>query len=67
MSKLSPAIKALINAPAARPHAVPAPANITSVYQKIQRRAQEQKLAPSSWLALSVRCPPRLACMHAVF
>lgn len=54
MSKLSNSLKALINAPAARPSTVPAPANIASVYGKIQQTAQAQNVSQPSWLALSV-------------
>ncbi|KAJ5295076.1 hypothetical protein PENANT_c035G02945 [Penicillium antarcticum] len=53
MSKLSASLKALINAPAARPATVPAPANITSVYQKIQQTAQAKQISQPSWVALS--------------
>ncbi|KAJ5670908.1 hypothetical protein N7507_000035 [Penicillium longicatenatum] len=53
MSKLSSSLKALINAPTARPHTVPAPANIASVYSKIQQAAQAQQLSQPSWIALS--------------
>ncbi|CAP74197.1 hypothetical protein E8E15_009785 [Penicillium rubens] len=53
MSRLSISLKALINAPAARPSTVPAPANITSVYQKIQETAQSKKISQPSWVALS--------------
>ncbi|KAJ5522675.1 hypothetical protein N7513_013248 [Penicillium frequentans] len=53
MSRLSSSLKALINAPAARPHTVPAPANIASVYSKIQQTAQAQQLSQPSWIALS--------------
>ncbi|CAG8268574.1 unnamed protein product [Penicillium nalgiovense] len=53
MSRLSTSLKALINAPAARPFTVPAPANITSVYQKIQETAQSKKISQPSWVALS--------------
>ncbi|CDM34913.1 unnamed protein product [Penicillium roqueforti FM164] len=53
MSKLSPSLKALIKAPAARPSTIPAPANITSVYQKIQQTAQSKQLSQPSWVALS--------------
>jgi hypothetical protein len=56
MSKLSSSLKALINAPAARPFTVPAPANITSVYQKIQQTAQSKQISQPSWVALSVSC-----------
>ncbi|KAJ5702728.1 hypothetical protein N7488_010276 [Penicillium malachiteum] len=53
MSKLSSSLKALINSPAARPHTVPAPANIVSVYSKIQQTAQAQQVSSPSWIALS--------------
>ncbi|PWY95004.1 hypothetical protein BO94DRAFT_530890 [Aspergillus sclerotioniger CBS 115572] len=53
MSKLSHNLKALINAPAARPNTVPAPRNIQSVYKNIQQSAQSQNLSQPSWLALS--------------
>ncbi|KAJ5101438.1 hypothetical protein NUU61_003660 [Penicillium alfredii] len=53
MSKLSSGLKALINVPAARPSTIPAPVNITSVYQKIQHGAQSQRVTQPSWLALS--------------
>ncbi|GKZ35992.1 hypothetical protein AbraIFM66950_006865 [Aspergillus brasiliensis] len=53
MSKLSHQLKALINAPSARPNTVPAPSNIQSIYRKIQQGAQSQNLSQSSWLALS--------------
>ncbi|KAJ5184539.1 hypothetical protein N7491_007594 [Penicillium cf. griseofulvum] len=53
MSRLSTSLKALINAPAARPSTVPAPANITSVYQKIQQTAESKQISQPSWVALS--------------
>ncbi|KAJ9483561.1 hypothetical protein VN97_g9838 [Penicillium thymicola] len=53
MSRLSTRLKALISAPAARPSTVPAPANITSVYQKIQQTAQSEQISQPSWVALS--------------
>ncbi|KAK4863181.1 hypothetical protein LT330_001959 [Penicillium expansum] len=53
MSRLSTSLKALINAPSARPSTVPAPANITSVYQKIQQTAQSKQISQPSWVALS--------------
>ena len=55
MAKLSSRLKALVNAPAARPHTVPAPRNIRSVYQKVQEGAQANEVSQRSWLALSVR------------
>ncbi|KAE8352694.1 hypothetical protein BDV28DRAFT_121106 [Aspergillus coremiiformis] len=53
MSKLSNGLKALINAPKARPHTVPAPPNIQSVYRKIQQTAQSNNVSQPAWLALS--------------
>ncbi|OJJ35766.1 hypothetical protein ASPWEDRAFT_41008 [Aspergillus wentii DTO 134E9] len=53
MSKLSNSLKALINAPIARPATVPAPRNIQSVYHKIQQGAQANNVSQPSWLALS--------------
>ncbi|CAG8141468.1 unnamed protein product [Penicillium salamii] len=53
MSKLSSSLKALVNAPTARPFTVPAPANITSVYQKIQQTAKAKQVSQPSWVALS--------------
>ena len=54
MSKLSNSLKALINAPAARPGTVPASQNIQSVYRKIQQDAKSNNVSQSSWLTLSV-------------
>ncbi|KAL4955336.1 hypothetical protein BDW69DRAFT_193293 [Aspergillus filifer] len=53
MSKLSPALKALINHPSARPNTVPAPANIRAVYKSIQDVAGRKGVRDSSWIALS--------------
>ncbi|KAJ5767858.1 hypothetical protein N7533_000441 [Penicillium manginii] len=53
MSKLSVGLKALINSPAARPHTVPAPKNITAIYQDIQQSAKANNVSQPSWLALS--------------
>ncbi|EAW12116.1 uncharacterized protein ACLA_060730 [Aspergillus clavatus NRRL 1] len=53
MSKISSRLKALINAPSARPNTVPAPRNIRSVYQKIQQHALANNVSSPSWLALS--------------
>lgn len=55
MSRLSNSLKALINAPAARPSTVPAPPNISSVFRKIAQTAQAKNVSQPSWLALSVR------------
>ncbi|KAJ5110676.1 hypothetical protein N7532_001211 [Penicillium argentinense] len=53
MSKLSASLKALINSPAARPHTLPAPKNITAIYQDIQQSAKAHNVSQPSWLALS--------------
>lgn len=53
MSKLSPALKGLINAPLARPGQTPAPSNIRSVYERIAREASENKYGRNPWLTLS--------------
>jgi hypothetical protein len=53
MSKLSPALKSLINAAHSRPGPVPAPPKIQAVYQKIEQEATARKLGRPSWLALS--------------
>ena len=53
MSKLSPALKSLINAAHSRPGPVPAPPRIQAVYQRIQEEATERKLGRPSWLGIS--------------
>lgn len=53
MTKLSPALKGLINAPFARPGQTPAPANIRGVYERIAREASERKYGQNPWLTLS--------------
>lgn len=53
MSKLSPSLKALINASHSRPGPVPAPPRIQAVYQRIQEEATERKLGRPSWLSIS--------------
>ncbi|RAL13220.1 uncharacterized protein BO97DRAFT_477446 [Aspergillus homomorphus CBS 101889] len=53
MSRLSNSLKALINAPAARPNTVPAPRDMKAVYAKIQQSAQANGLSQPSWVALS--------------
>ena len=54
MSKLSPALKALISARFARPDTVAAPKHIRSVYQTIEREAASKDVGLPSWLAISV-------------
>ena len=54
-SKLAPSLKALINAPFARPGQAPAPANIHAVYTRIAHEARERNYGTRPWLTLSVR------------
>jgi hypothetical protein len=54
MSKLSPALKALISARFAMPDTVAAPMHIRSVYQTIEREAASKDVGLPSWLAISV-------------
>ncbi|KFY67640.1 hypothetical protein V496_01496 [Pseudogymnoascus sp. VKM F-4515 (FW-2607)] len=53
MSRLSPALKAAINAPFARSGPLPAPENITAIYSDIQREATSNSLGVLPWLALT--------------
>ncbi|KAF1817310.1 hypothetical protein P152DRAFT_504607 [Eremomyces bilateralis CBS 781.70] len=53
MSKLSPALRTLINAPHARPNIIPAPSHIRSVYEDIARDAARKNVGRPSWLALA--------------
>ncbi|KAF2020152.1 hypothetical protein BU24DRAFT_439969 [Aaosphaeria arxii CBS 175.79] len=53
MSKLSPALKTLINAPHARPGPLPAPPNIRAIYAQIAAEASSHSLHRPSWLALT--------------
>ncbi|POR37529.1 Putative mitochondrial protein, partial [Tolypocladium paradoxum] len=55
MSKLSPSLKALINAPFARPGPVAAPAGMAEVYRAIARDAAQRRLGARPWVAVSVR------------
>lgn len=58
MSKLSPALKELINAPFSRPGATKAPIGISKIYERIASEAHSKKLGPRPWIVLSVRrCP----------
>ncbi|PBP16527.1 hypothetical protein BUE80_DR012779 [Diplocarpon rosae] len=53
MSKLSPALKALIGAPFARPHPLPASSRIRSVYERLRREAAANDVGTPAWLTLS--------------
>jgi len=54
MSKLSPSLKSLINAPFARPGAVGAPKNIKSVYESIAKEAEAKNVGTPAWLSIAV-------------
>jgi len=54
MSKLAPSLKALINAPFARPGQAPAPRHIRDVYTRIANEARERKYGDRPWVTLSV-------------
>lgn len=55
MSKLSPALKELINAPFSRPGPTKAPAGIGKLYEKIAGEAHAKNLGPRPWIVLSVQ------------
>ncbi|PSR74088.1 hypothetical protein BD289DRAFT_347185, partial [Coniella lustricola] len=71
MSKLSPALKELINAPFARPGPAKAPAGIGKLYERIASKAQTQSLGPKPWIVLSaaatftLNSPDSLARLHS--
>ncbi|KAK3290779.1 uncharacterized protein B0H64DRAFT_56249 [Chaetomium fimeti] len=70
MSKLSPSLKALINAPFARPGQAPAPRNIRDVYTRIANEAREHKYGDRPWVTLSaaatftLNSPASLLALH---
>ncbi|KAK1760117.1 hypothetical protein QBC47DRAFT_408224 [Echria macrotheca] len=72
MSKLSPSLKALINAPFARPGQAPAPRGIRDIYQGIAQEARERRYGERPWLTLSsaatftLNSPASLAILHDV-
>lgn len=56
MSKLSPSLKALVNAPFARPGLCPAPnpaSKLRDVYASIASEAAQRHVGPQPWIALS--------------
>ncbi|KAK3305701.1 uncharacterized protein B0T15DRAFT_416456 [Chaetomium strumarium] len=53
MSKLSPSLKALINAPFARPGQAAAPRHIRDIYARIAHEARERKYGERPWVTLS--------------
>lgn len=60
MSKLSPTLKALVNAPFARPGQTPAPARVADLYRSIAAEAASKGVGTRPWLAMSVRVDSRL-------
>ncbi|KAI6709181.1 hypothetical protein JHW43_008286 [Diplocarpon mali] len=54
MSKLSPALKALVGAPSARPNPLAAPSGIRAVYERLRREAAAHEVGTPAWLTLSV-------------
>ncbi|RBA13628.1 hypothetical protein FPRO05_02421 [Fusarium proliferatum] len=53
MSKLSTSLKALINAPFAKPGPRPAPKQVQELYEAIANDAAIRNLGPKSWLTVS--------------
>ncbi|RFU26092.1 hypothetical protein B7463_g10246, partial [Scytalidium lignicola] len=70
MSKLSPTLKALVNAPFARPSYSPAPAHIRSVYEAIKNEATAKDVGTNAWVTIStavtmtMNSPESLAELH---
>lgn len=54
MSRLSPVLKNLINAPSALPHVVPAPQNIASVYKSLACDASSRGVGVRAWTCIAV-------------
>lgn len=54
MSKLSPALKQLINAPFARPGALPAPQGIKAFYQNLAKDAEDRGVGQPAWVSMAV-------------
>ncbi|EFQ34341.1 uncharacterized protein GLRG_09485 [Colletotrichum graminicola M1.001] len=72
MSRLSPSLKALINAPFARPGQTPAPSHMREVYQTVARDAASKNVGTKPWLAISaaatftMNSPESLECLYNV-
>ncbi|GAM42319.1 mitochondrial hypothetical protein [Talaromyces pinophilus] len=70
MSKLSPALKALINAPNAQPGTIPAPAQIASVYANIAKEAEPRNVGLKAWFSaataatMTMNSPESLVQLH---
>lgn len=54
MSKLSPSLKQLINAPFAKPGAIPAPKNIRRVFENVAQDAASKDVGTPAWLSIAV-------------
>lgn len=54
MSKLSPALKSLINAPFARPGPIPAPSNVRAVFEQVATDAAARGVGVPAWLCIAV-------------
>lgn len=52
-TKLSPALKSLINAPHARGASLPSPPHIKSLFQRVEKDAQSKDIGIRIWLCLS--------------
>ncbi len=66
-TKLAPALKALINAPFAKPGPCPAPSKIRDVYARIAQDAATHKLGQRPWIVISVRQRPPLASFFSLY
>ncbi|KAF5138873.1 Dol-P-Man:Man(5)GlcNAc(2)-PP-Dol alpha-1,3-mannosyltransferase [Metarhizium anisopliae] len=72
MAKLSNSLKALINAPFARPGPTPAPAAMRDVLSSIASDAAQKKIGTRPWLAVStaatmtLNSPDSLPMLHAI-
>ncbi|CRG88644.1 Dol-P-Man:Man(5)GlcNAc(2)-PP-Dol alpha-1,3-mannosyltransferase [Talaromyces islandicus] len=70
MSRLSPALKALINSPHARPGTVPAPAQISAVYSSISKEAEPRNVGLKAWFGaataatMTMNSPESLVQLH---
>jgi hypothetical protein len=70
MSKLSPALKGLINASFARPGQTLAPSSIRSVYERIAQESSQNSYGRNPWLAISAAATFTLNspdALHALF
>ncbi|KAF2157612.1 hypothetical protein K461DRAFT_235973, partial [Myriangium duriaei CBS 260.36] len=72
MSKLPPALKNLINAPFARPGAVPTTPNIKSVYEAVAKDAASKNVGVPAWLSIAtattmtLNSPDSLTTLHTI-